>query len=91
LCVKVSTPEKEVSKEDVEKHLRSVIGDDGVMGEFTDEVLKGLVDFEMVRKNYKIKGGGDKDNKKGVAGVPGVGMDGLEVEVLGKMVGRVVC
>lgn len=96
----MSTPQKEVSKEDVESHLRSVIGDDGdgdggIMAEFTDEALKRLVDLEVVRKNYKIKsgGGGDGAKKKtGVtAGVTGVGIiDGLEVEVLGKMVVRVV-
>ena len=65
------------------------------MAEFTDEALKRLVDLEVVRKNYKIKSGGGGDGakkKKGVtAGVTGVGIiDGLEVEVLGKMVVRVV-
>ncbi|RPB00832.1 CGI-121-domain-containing protein [Choiromyces venosus 120613-1] len=72
-------------REEVEGNIRRVIGEEGVMEVYNDEVAKRVVDVDKVRKYYKIKAGGSLTK-----GIDALGISALEVEVLGKMVGRVV-
>lgn len=85
LAVKISTLEKPAPREDVERHLQQIV--DGSSVEFTDEALLKTVDWQKTVRYYKL-------------GTKTLGRDGkavaikewreAEVEVLGKMVMRVV-
>lgn len=52
---------------------------------YDDVIARKIVDVEKVKKYYKIKVGGSQTR-----GIDALGISALEVEVLGKMVGRVV-
>lgn len=66
-------------------NIRRVIGEEGVMEVYDDVIARRIVDVEKVKKYYKIKAGGSQTR-----GIDALGISALEVEVLGKMVGRVV-
>lgn len=66
-------------------NIRRVIGEEGVMEVYDDVIARRIVDVEKVKKHYKIKAGGSQTR-----GIDALGISALEVEVLGKMVGRVV-
>ncbi|CAG8979619.1 hypothetical protein HYALB_00012597 [Hymenoscyphus albidus] len=79
IVVKISLPSKQVSRDEVLKHLTEVIEGESV--DFCDEVLGGMVDEKRVRKVYKLGGG-----KSGIVQSKGEGEKReLEVLVLGGM------
>jgi len=62
-----------------------VIGEKGVMEVYDDVIARRAVDVGKVEGYYKIKAG-----RSQTRGIDPLGISALEVEVLGKMVGRVV-
>ncbi|CUS10209.1 unnamed protein product [Tuber aestivum] len=72
-------------REEVGENIRRVIGEEGVMEAYGDGVARRVVDVEKVKRYYKIKADGSQTK-----GIDALGISALEVEVLGKMVGRVV-
>ncbi|CAG8959311.1 hypothetical protein HYFRA_00013081 [Hymenoscyphus fraxineus] len=84
IIVKISLPSKEVSGEEVSKHLSEVV--EGELVGFSDEVLGGLVDERRVRKVYKLGGvGGGKGGVIQSGGEREREKRELEVLVLGGM------
>jgi len=79
LCIKVATPEKWVSSDEVQRHLGEVVR--GTPVEFTDDSLAKQTDWAKVSRYYKIKLGKDRP--------PGP-LEDVEVEVLGKLIMRAI-
>jgi len=77
VCVKISSEDKPISAEEVERHLNKVV--EGTPAEFTDEVIAQGTDWTRVGKCYKFP----------TAGTKGVTED-MELQILGKLVMRAV-
>jgi len=77
VCVKISSEEKPISAEEVERHLSDVI--EGAPVEFTDEVIARGTNWASIGKCYKVP----------MAEIKAVTED-LELQILGKLVMRAV-
>jgi len=77
VCVKISSEDKPITAEEVERHLNKVV--EGTQVEFTDEVIAQGTDWTRIGKCYKFP----------TAGTKGVTED-MELQILGKLVMRAV-
>lgn len=87
LVVKVSTPTRPVTAEDVQKHLQEVI--EGEQVPFEDENLSDMTDIARLKKIYKLNTVSSVNgDKKGAINGDATGNDWkkeLEVLILGAM------